>query len=271
MRYLSVVVCGLSGWLARPAQAQEVAVGPASTAADSVWYEAADTRRVYSQTDSAGTCTEVLILDNANSLQRVFYPSGHLKEYAPYSDWATASRHGLVTTWFDNGQLQSRQLFMQGQRTGALSVYYETGALKRQTDFVAGNEQIGTCFDPEGRPVAYFPYEQLPLYPGGMAQLGKEITKALRLPQQISEVTPSVFFGPRLVDVLLYIAEDGSIQTARVVRSSLPAIFDKAVLAAIAKLSRRFSPARRDGQLVPSNYYLPISLVRPTPVGHTQR
>jgi protein TonB len=257
MRYFYMVICGLSGWLARPAQAQEVA-GEGSPATDSVRYEKAlETRSVNSQTDSAGTCTEVLRWGESAGLVRVFYPSGHLKEYVPYADLATGRQHGLATTWFDSGQLQTKQIFWLGQRTDTLCVYYETGALKRKTSYVAGNEQIGQCYDPSGQPVAYFPYEQLPLYPGGAAQLTKEITKAIRLPHP---VPVSAFLGPLRVDVMLQIAEDGSIRMPRVAHSSGLVAFDQAVLTAIAKLTRRFSPGRRDERFVSCAYYIPVQL-----------
>ena len=258
MRYFYMVICGLGCWLARPAQAQEVASeSPLTT--DSVRYEPAlETRWVSSQTDSTGACTEVLHWAESAALVRVFYPSGHLKEYVPYGDVDRGSKHGLATTWYDSGQLQSRQIFWQGQRADTLYVYYETGALKRKSSYLAGNEQIGRCYDPSGLPVAYFPYEQLPLYPGGAAQLTKEITKALRLPRQVQG---SVFLEPLRVDVMLQIGEDGSIQRPQVARSSGLAVFDQAVLTAVAKLTRRFSPGRREERLVSCAYYLPVQLI----------
>ena len=263
MNYFYVVLVGMtSGLSMTTARAQEQAAAPASPA-DSVWYDAGvELRHVSSQTDSVGTCAEILSWGDATGLVRTFYPSGHLKEYVPYGDLTTGQRHGLATTWFENGQLQTRQVFAQGQRTGTLSVYYETGALKRQVDYVAGVEQLGACYDPEGRPVAYYPYEQLPLYPGGAAQLTKEITKALRLPRRLPL---EAYLGTLQVEVLLQIAEDGSIRAPRVARSSRLVVFDQAVLTAIARLSRRFTPGRRDGQLVACAYYLPIRMLLPLP------
>ena len=263
MRYFYVVICGLGSLAGGPAYAQMLA-SEGQLATDSARYEAAlDTRRVSSQTDSTGTCTEVLHWEEAMGLVRVFYSSGHLKEYVPYHSLATGGRHGLVTTWYDSGQLETQQPYEQGQRTGTLRVYYDTGALKRETQFVNGNELPGSCFDPSGQPVAYFPYEQLPLYPGGDAQLSKEINKALRLPSQL---TRWVSDEPLLVDVEFRVAEDGSIQAPRVAHSSWVPGLDQAVLAAVAKLKRRFTPARRDGRTVVCAYHLPVKFRIPLPL-----
>jgi protein TonB len=268
MRYLYVLICGLASSLGAYAQT------PAPTAAtqpapDSVWYEAsADLRRVSSTTDSAGTCTEILRWDGPGGLARIFHPSGHLKEYSPYCNLATGSRHGAVSTWFDNGQLSTQQVYARGLRTGPLLVYYENGQLKRSTRYEEGNELPGSCFDEAGTPVAYFPYEQLPLYPGGYAQLGKEITSMLRLPRQ---VPAALLWEPRMVGIEFQIGEDGGIRTPRVAQSSQVPGLDRAVLAAIARLTRRFSPGRRDGQLVACTYYLPVQLKAPMslrPIGN---
>ncbi len=253
MRYLYVIIWGVSSWASRPAQAQTTS---AAQPLDSVWYQAAaDSRWVSSRTDSAGTCTEVLRWGEQGGLVRVFYPSGHLKEYVPYADLNAEIQHGVASSWFDNGQLGAQQPYYQGQRTGTLLLYYESGILKRTTEYVAGSELLGRCFDASGQPVAYFPYEQLPLYPGGAAQLSREITKSLRLPRRLPA---TAFVVPRLVDIAFQVAEDGSIQAPRIARSSLLPELDQAVLAAFAKLTRRFVPGRRDGRLVRCAYHLPV-------------
>jgi TonB family protein len=258
MRYLYIIILGLAGWAGQPARAQAPV---AALLPDSGRYQVAvDNRRVSSATDSAGTCTEVLHWGEPSGLVRAFYPSGRLKEYVPYGDLAGGVQHGVASSWFDNGRLSAQQPYYQGQRTGTLVLYYASGTLKRMTEYVAGNEMLGRCFDEAGRPVAYFPYEQLPLYPGGAAQLSHELTKALRLPRRLP---PAVFFEPRLVDIAFQVAEDGSIQAPRVARSSRLPELDQAVLAAFAHLARRFIPARRDGRLVRCEYHLPVEFKRP--------
>lgn len=253
MRYRYIIILGASAWASQPVRAQAPV---AAVAPDSGQYQVVvDSRRVSSQTDSAGTCTEVLRWGEPSGLVRVFHSSGRLREYIPYSDLAAGVQHGVASSWFDNGQLGAQQPYYQGQRTGTLALYYESGTLKRTTEYVAGNEMLGRCFNEAGQPVAYFPYEQLPLYPGGPAQLTREITRALRLPRHLS---PVLFFEPRLVDIAFQVAEDGSIQAPHVARSSLLPELDQAVLAACAKLTRRFTPARRDGRLVRCDYHLPV-------------
>lgn len=266
MRYLYIMICGLSSGLA--ARAQEVPASPTvgQLAPDSVWYEATvDPRRVSSTIDSVGNCTEVLAWENSQGLLRVFYPSGRLQEYSPYGNLPAGLRDGNVTTWFENGQLHTQQVYKQGRRTGQLLVYYANGALKRQTQYENDNELPGNCFDEAGAPVTYFPYERLPLYPGGYTQLLKEIEDALILPRPLTALLSleSRMREARVVGLAFQVREDGRIGTPRVTRSSQVPALDKAVLATLTRLTKRFSPGQRDGRLVAYTYYLPVELRMP--------
>lgn len=250
MRYLYTGVCALLVHLAHgQSVADTLAVGQVLQTPEEA------SRRVTSHTDSTGLCVETLSWTGADGLVRIYYASGRLKEYVPYADLGTGQVHGVATTWYDSGQLESRQPFWQGKRDGKLELYYADGQLKRCTEYTAGAELPGQCFDAAGRPVAYFAYEQLPLYPGGHAQLTKEINNALRWPR---DVPPALTILKRTVCLSFLVDEQGTIQAPRVaVSSELPSL-DRAVLATIAKLTRRFTPARRDGRVVQSAYYLPI-------------
>ena len=253
MRYLFAVVGGM---LARAAYGQ---VAVEVSAADSICPQAPTVVRwVSSRVDSTGACTEALEGVGPGAVVRAFYPSGRLKEYVPYANLRTGRRHGVATSWYDNGQLKAYQIFLDGQRDSTLALYYENGQLKRQTQYRAGIEQLGTCFAADGQPLSYFPYEQLPLYPGGEAQLTKELKRALRLPPQVSVY----LWVPHELEVRFVITETGLIGRPEIVVSSHVPALDQAVLAAVAKLSQRFHPGSRDGVVVPCNYYLPLQFGR---------
>jgi protein TonB len=66
---------------------------------------------VTSHTDSTGLCVETLSWTGPDGLVRIYYASGRLKEYVPYADLGTGQVHGVATTWYDSGQLGSRQPF----------------------------------------------------------------------------------------------------------------------------------------------------------------
>ncbi len=257
MRYLYVTILGLA---AHAAQAQLPSDSLASRPDSSRYEVAPDQRRVVSYTDPTGACAEKMQWGEPGGLVRVYYPSGHLREYVPYADLARGCRWGVATSWYDNGQLGTWQAYQEGQRHGQLLLYYEAGMLKRRTEYVAGNELPGNCYNAEGQAIAYFPYEQLPLYPGGHTQLTKEINKTLRLPRLQQALACGQYC---LVDVSIQVAEDGSIQSPRVAVSSRVPALDQAVLDAVARLGKRFNPGKRDGLLVRCGYHLPVEFAAP--------
>jgi len=223
--------------------------------------------------DTTALCAETTFRDSLAGVTRVYYPSGYLKQYIPYAHVGRGIRHGCLTTWYENGQLCTKEDYMRGQRNGELLTYYPDGTLKRREHYENGRCGVGNCYDANGYPIPYFAYEQLPLYPGGEAQLLKELSKAVRLNSQeidamrreTRHIQGVVMLGlKREVDVELTVAPDGRIAAARVVRSTA-SFLNNAALRAVAKLKRQFVPGSRDGQVLMSFLTVPLFYTLETP------
>ena len=218
------------------------------------------------QFDSTAYCAETTFRDSLAAVTRVFYPSGALRQYIPYANAYRQLVHGTLTTWYEDGRMRTKEDFFNGQRHGDLLTYYPDGTLKRRDHYEKGLCGIGNCYGPNGAPVQYFIYEQLPLYPGGEAQLTKELAKGVRLNPREMDIwrRESAYLYrmaraglQRQVDVELLVGEDGRVANAKVVKSSSRFLND-AALRAVAKLKRPFVPARRDGQVVQSHFTVPV-------------
>jgi len=216
--------------------------------------------------DSTGYCAEVSYRDSVTGVTRVYYASGQLKQYSPFVYRPQYVLHGTQTTWYENGQLQSKEDFLGGQRHGDLLTYYPDGTLKRREQYTRGRGGVGTCYAPSGAVVPFFAYEQLPLYPGGQEELQKELTKGIRLTPAEREALRhesvqlhrnAMWGSQRSVFVELVVAEDGRVATAEVVQSTA-SFLNSAALRSAASLKRQFVPARRDGELVKSRYTVPV-------------
>ena len=216
--------------------------------------------------DSTAYCAETTFRDSLSGVVRVYYPSGHLKQYTPYANVHRRVVHGTRSTWYEDGQMRSKEDYLAGVRSGELRTFYPDGALKRSERYTNGLCGVGTCYAPNGAPVPYFAYEQLPLYPGGEAQLLKELGRAVRLNQQevtamrheTSRVQDLARYGwQRQVDVELAVAPDGRITNARIVGSTAH-FLNSAALRAVARLQRQFVPGRRDGQVMLSYLTVPV-------------
>ena len=272
MRYLYLACFGL---LARTAwgQAADSLVAAVDTTSSVV---APDERWVRSQTDSTGECTEVLHWSGRGALVRVFHASGHLKDYLPYADLAAGQLHGVSTSWYDDGQLAIQQTFLRGQRDGALVAYYPNGQLKRQTQYTDGYEMLGQCFAPTGEPLAFFPYERPPLYPGGQLQLIKEISRQVRQWQPAG----ALVLSQAQIHVSFQVGENGLVENPQVtitnerfallrvnasVNHSLQVTLVEGLTPLISQvqrglttLAKPFYPGQRDGAAVRWQYRMTI-------------
>jgi protein TonB len=216
--------------------------------------------------DSTALCVEITFRDSLAGTTRVYYPSGHLKQYIPYANVGRGIRYGCLTTWYEDGQLCSKEDYVRGVRNGDLLTYYPDGTLRRREHYENGHCGVGTCYDASGHPVPYFTYEQLPLYPGGSEQLVKELTKAVRLNRQEVDamrretrrmLNMARYGSQRQVDVELTVTPDGRVANARVVNSTA-GFLNNAALRAVSTLKRQFIPGRRDGQVLMSYLTVPL-------------
>jgi protein TonB len=242
-------------------QAQEQ---PADSPVSVSSYFTADFQPTSAQ-DSTAYCAETTFYNGPRGVTRVYYPSGRLKQYIPFANVARQVKHGTATTWYEDGQLCIKEAYLNGVRTSELVTYYPDGTLKRQEQYENGHCGIGRCYDPDGRPVPYFVYEQLPLYPGGDAQLLKELERGARLtPREMNSMStegrwplPAGQEVRREVDVQLAVAADGRITGAQVVQST-SRMLSAAALRAVGKLRRQFVPGQRDGQRMNSYLTVPV-------------
>lgn len=221
--------------------------------------------------DSTALCAETIFRDSVAGFTRVYYASGRLKQYIPYADVDRRVRYGCFSTWYEDGQMCTKEDYVNGVRHGELLTYYPDGTLKRRETYINGRASIGRCYGPNGYPVPYFIYEQLPLYPGGSEQLLKELTRAVRLTPKEQAAMRSESYRvmdwltlgwQREEEVELVVAPDGRITNARVVKSTA-GFLNEAVLRAVAKLQRQFVPGRRDGQAQVSYITLPVYYTMP--------
>jgi protein TonB len=207
---------------------------------------------------------QTIYCDSVSGVVRRCYPSGKLKEYIPYANLQHHIVHGTISTWDESGQMRTKEEYIGGYRHGQLLTYYPDGTLQRHDTYSHGQSLVGTCFGPDGRPVPYSPYEQLPLYPGGGAMLVKEIQRRIHLSpadmQQLRywESSKQRFLGGE-AKVTFTVATDGTVKDVTIDQSSMRPSVNSKILAAVQSVSKRFVPGRRNGQLVEARLELPLS------------
>ena len=92
--------------------------------------------------------------------------------------------------------------------------------------------------------------EEMPMYPGGQAELMELIKKSIRYP------SPAINISGRVV-VSFIVNRDGSISDAKVTRSVHP-LFDKEALRIVSSLPKWY-PGKQNGKLIKVKFTVPIA------------
>jgi protein TonB len=205
--------------------------------------------------------------DSVTGSVRAYYASGQLKSVDVYGNLRHKIRHGVQTTWYETGQLHTKEDYLAGQRHGDLLVYYADGKVRRQDQYVRGQRTAGTCFAADGQPVGYFEYFQPPVYSEGAGDTNA-IIHAMVDKGIYPEWVTLVGMDARIV-VHFVVNERGLVEQVRAEGWKPTRTYPQYVLDGFRRLQteaewnvahlKRFEPARLDGQPVPFGLTVPLS------------
>ncbi|AII53741.1 energy transducer TonB [Hymenobacter sp. APR13] len=196
--------------------------------------------------------TDTVAGPNGGGIIQRYYASGQKQEELPCQNLQKQELHGTQTRWFENGQVQAVDHFVNDQRHGQLLTYYPNGTLRRREEYEHGQSVKAECFGPDGQPVAFFNYIQFPEYAGGLSVLLQTIGSRTRYPK---EAIRHDEHGKVLVDFV--IDRNGTVQQARV-RQHVSPLLDAEALRVVNSL-RSWTPGRLDGEPVDVFFTLPVT------------
>ncbi|MBF9220389.1 energy transducer TonB [Hymenobacter ruricola] len=210
---------------------------------------------------------ETTYRDTVSGTVKTFYlPSGKLKSFAPYAHIRRGLRHGTFSQYYESGQLRYQATFQGGKIVGDLVTYYPDGTLKRRDKFAPGQPATGECFGPDGQPVPYYSYEQMPVYPegaGDQAAVARAVQLNTRYP---AAALRQHVFGS--VKVKFVVDKNGHVQHVEPIKpaeNAVPATLTAAYAAlqqAAAEAVRQlkpFTPGRQDGEPVAVSFTVPVT------------
>jgi protein TonB len=196
---------------------------------------------------------ESVFRDSLSGFKRRYNAAGKLLESKQYANMSLGIKLGPQTTFYENGQVNTKEDFVGNQRNGEFVKYYQDGKLKRRETYLADVRQTGECFAPDGSPVAFFPYHLMPTYNGG----GQDnITRAIQANVRYPAVALRNNTQGR-VFVTFSVSESGHVEDARIVKGVSPEL-DAATLDAVQRLGT-FVPGQLDGRTVPVSFTVPIT------------
>jgi protein TonB len=160
--------------------------------------------------------------------------------------------NGLSRNWDQSGYLKSEMEYADNKLHGKLMTYWPDGKIKRKDIYESGKLLTGNCYDSIGKEVKYFPYEQMPQFPGGEQFLFKFLTYNVRYPVAAQEAR----IQGRVI-VQFYVNVDGKIEDLKVVRSINPDL-DREAIRVVNNMPDWF-PGKVDGVPVRVKYTLPVN------------
>ncbi|MDO7852650.1 TonB family protein [Hymenobacter convexus] len=210
---------------------------------------------------------ETTYRDSVGGTTRTYYlPSGKLKSFVPLANVRSFLRHGTVSEYYEGGQLRYQATFRAGKVVGDLVTYYADGKLKRRDHHQPDQPVTGECFGPDGQPVAYFPYEQMPVYSEGAGDNAAVVRAVMLNTRYPVEALKQRVFG--VVKVKFVVSRDGRVEDIEPnqpkegeVPKNLARAYQslqEAAVSAVRQL-KPFAPGRQDGEPVAVSFTVPVT------------
>lgn len=206
---------------------------------------------------------ETIQIDSLRSIEKTYYlPSGKLLSFEAFLNRRPRVRHGAYMEYYSSGKMRLQESYVLGQVQGQRLTYYPTGVLRRREQVAPGQPTTGECFGSDGQVVRYFPYQQLPVYPGGTEVLLRELQRNMKYPHGAL-----LAHVEGVVVVRFLVTAEGRVKDIR--PDPLPANTDtdlkhvygflqEEAVQAVRKL-KLFVPGRLEGELAETVYSAPVT------------
>ena len=210
---------------------------------------------------------ETVCRDSVGGTVRSYYlPSRKLKGSTSFANVRKFIRDGASSDYYENGQIRFQATYVADQCVGDFVGYYLNGTLKRRDHHRPDQPVTGECFGPDGQPVVYYSFEQMPVYSEGAGDNAAVVRAvmmntrypALALRNQLSGV----------IKVSFEVDANGQMRGIRTVDSAANQVHKKqryayealeeAAMFAVRQL-KSFKPGRQDGEPVVVSFTLPVT------------
>lgn len=210
----------------------------------------------YKNVDQPSVAAYYFVWESTDSLSPAgkyskFNINGVLLEITNYEDFNKNIKSGTRTTYFTSGQIKAEETYLNGRLDGKIQTFYKNGQLKRHDIYNQGEFVEGKCFTKTGADTTHYPYEKLPVFPGGVEALYAALAKQIIYPPETVENNIS-----GTVYITFYVDELGNVGGAFVKISVHPQL-DQVSLDAVNSLPR-WTPGELDGEPVKVYYTVPI-------------
>lgn len=188
---------------------------------------------------------EVYLRDSVSGILRRYYASGKIKAITPFLAVGEGLRHGVETTWSEEGIMLTRGEFYSGKEHGEFRSFFQNGKPRSYAVYDHGKFKSMECYDRYGKPAGCSMTMIPEQYPGGWSAATEELKQAVVLPSTELQAR-------RTVRLKVYFSIDttGTIITNQIKNLEegrwYPRAMDEAIRAGMSKL-KKFTPQIVDG------------------------
>ncbi len=161
---------------------------------------------------------------------------------------------GLHKSYKTKGKLWLEEEMSHGQNNGALKTYFTSGTIKRIELYENGKFIEGKCFATTGVDTAFYPYQEMPEFIGGVEALYKFLEKNVHYPKAARKAKIE---GKVIVRFVVDV--DGSVTDIKVKKRGNPYLDEEAIR--VLSLSPKWKPGTIEGRLVKVFYSIPIKFL----------
>lgn len=201
--------------------------------------------------------SEITVPDSSSKKQVIvkrFRPDGSLATWDTYKNKNKKVRNGLSFQFDSLGKKEYEATHLEGKLDGYLKTFWPNGVLKRWDRYDFDAFQGGSCFDIEGKEVAYYKFLQPAHFMGGPKAYTLYLMSSLVYPESLLKqqriVAGQVF-------VSFVVEKDGTITNAKIVKGFHPDCDLEAIRVVINM--PRWVPTILEGKAVRSRFTQPIT------------
>jgi protein TonB len=202
--------------------------------------------------ENASYSVKTVYRDSIGGVITTFYPSGKPKQIVPYAHIASKIRHGVATTWFESGQMKTKESFFANKRTEFIT-YYPTGVLRRKELYSESGMTSGACFSPDGQPLPYSEYLVSAQYPGGHEAMVRDLRKYFRVPAAAKKAD---LHGRLFIQFV--VDKQGKVRNPKITKGLSPEVDQEALR--VVRLLTGWTPTKIDNEVEDTSYTLPFSI-----------
>jgi protein TonB len=186
-----------------------------------------------------------------------YFLTGKLARSTAYANVDKQLKDGISERWDEQGQLRLHREYTDGQPSGELRTYYANGQLRRREHYAKGQRLDGECFGPDGSPLAFTPYETLPVYSEGDGSLATVIQVASRDFRYPVEALRAGLTGQVVAGFT--VTEQGEVTNIHIIKPLSSAV-DLEALRAMRRIRSFTTPAQLDGEPTSMEFTVPFNL-----------